>query len=159
MNKGCYMLDFLNTISPIFSALAAIASVFAVYKANEIAKTVRDFQKNSVLNSREIELIGKALEKLSIYDTWCKPNCSGEDVNYHQSNEVEYTTRDDATLQIPRDVKFILIQLSSHSEILEKLLIEWENGFIAKTGNDYAFIDELVSEKIQSLRSIRAGGL
>lgn len=153
------MIDFLNSISPFFSAFAAIASFFAICKANDIAKTVRDFQKNSVLNSREIELIGKALEKLSIYDVWCKPNCSGQDVNYHESSEVEYSSRDDAFMQIPRDVKFILIQLSSHSEKLEELLSKWENGFISKIGNDYAFADELVSEKIKSLRSIRAGGL
>lgn len=159
MNKGCFVVEILNSIAPILSAIAAIASAFAVYKANEIAKAVRDFQKNSVLNHREIKLIGKALEKLNIYDVWCKPDSSGQDINYHDSSETEYNNRDDASMQIPRDVKFILIQLSSHSAKLESLLNEWEDGFIIKVGSDYTFTENLVSEKIKLLRTIRAGGL
>jgi len=159
MDENCIMIKILELISPIISAIAAIASVVAVFKANDIANTVKDFQRNCLLNQREIELIGKALEKLNIYNVWCKPDGAGSDVNYHDSNEVEYSTRDEASSQIPRDVKFILIQLTSHSERLESLLINWESGFIIKIGDDYQFEDNLVSEKIKSLRAIRSGGL
>ena len=153
------VIKILESISPIISAIAAIASAFAVFKANDIANTVKDFQKNSILNEREIELIGKALEKLNIYKVWCKTDAAGNDVNYHDSNETEYNTRDDAWSQIPRDVKFILIQLTSHSERLESLLTVWESDFIKRTGNDYHFEDSLVSDKIKSLRAILSGGL
>jgi hypothetical protein len=159
MDENCIVIEILKSIAPIISAIAAIASVFAVFKANDIANTVKNFQRNTLLNQREIELIGKALEKLSIYSVWCKNDCAGNDVNYHDSNETEYTSRDDAWSQIPRDVKFILIQLTSHSERLETLLLDWEKGFINKSGESYSFEDSLVSEKIASLRSIRSGGL
>jgi hypothetical protein len=159
MDENCIVIKLLESIAPIVSSIAAIASVFAVFKANELAKTVKDFQRNTLLNQREIELIGKALEKLNIYNVWCKEDGAGNDVNYHDSNETEYNTRDDAWSQIPRDVKFILIQLTSHSEKLESLLLKWEEGFILKSGESYHFNESLVSEKIQSLRSIRSGGL
>jgi hypothetical protein len=159
MDENCIVLKILESIAPIISAIAAIASVVAVFKANEIAKTVKNFQRNTLLNQREIELLGKALEKLSIYNAWCKTDSVGNDVNYHDSNETEYESRDDAWAQIPRDVKFILIQLSSHSERLESLLIEWEKGFITKAGESYSFDDSLVLQKIKYLRTIRSGGL
>lgn len=159
MDENCIVIEILKSIAPIISAIAAIASVFAVFKANDIANTVKDFQRNTLLNQREIELIGKALEKLSIYSVWCKDDGAGNDVNYHDSSETEYESRDDAWSQIPRDVKFILIQLTSHSERLEALLLDWEKGFIHKIGESYHFEDSLVSAKITSLRSIRSGGL
>lgn len=159
MNENCIVIEILKLIAPIISAIAAIASVFAVFKANDIANTVKDFQRNTLLNQREIELIGKALEKLCIYSVWCKDDGAGNDVNYHNSSETEYATRDDAWLQIPMDVKFILIQLTSHSERLETLLLEWEKGFIHKTGESYRFEDCLMAEKITSLRTIRSGGM
>ncbi|WP_318474442.1 hypothetical protein [Photobacterium leiognathi] len=151
--------NLIESVAPIISAVAALASVFVVWKANEIANTAKNYQKNSLLNKREIELLGIILEKLSIYDAWCKQGASGEDVNYHESNEVEYQSRDDAWSQIPRDVKFLLIQLSSHSEKLEKLLKEWESDFIVKMGSTYSFNEELITEHIRSLREIRCGGL
>ncbi|MBB1320447.1 hypothetical protein [Shewanella sp. SR43-8] len=159
MDENCIVIKILESIAPIVSSIAAIASFFAVLKANEIAKTVKYFQRNTLLNQREIELIGKALEKLNIYNVWCKEDSAGIDVNYHDSNETEYNSRDDACLQIPIDVKFILIQLTSHSEKLEFLLLKWEEGFILKSGKTYHFNESLVSEKIQSLRAIRSGGL
>lgn len=157
--KGCNVIEILNSMLPIFSMFAAIASTLAVFKANEIARSARDFQKNSILNQREIELIGKALEKLSIYDVWCKSGGAGENVNYHDSNETEYASRDGAFIQIPMDVKILLILLSSHSKKLESRLIEWEHDFIKKTGDCYNFEESLIGEKIRSLRAIRAGGL
>ena len=159
MNENYIVIDILKLLTPIFSVIAAIASVFAVFKANDIASTVKDFQRNTLLNQREIELIGKALEKLNIYSVWCKTDGAGNDVNYHYSNETKYKSRDDAWAQIPRDVKFILIQLTSHSERLESLLLNWEKGFIHKTGEVYHLEDGLVSTKIRSLRSIRSAGL
>ena len=80
-------------------------------------------------------------------------------MNFHDSKESNYDTRDDAWSQIPRDVKYVLIQLSSHSERLEQLLSEWELGFIEKTADTYIIKDEKVKEKIKSLREIVAGGL
>ncbi|MBM4941647.1 hypothetical protein HYO29_22465 [Vibrio parahaemolyticus] len=151
--------NLIESVAPIISAVAALASVFVVLKANEIANTAKNYQKNSLLNKREIELLGIILEKLSIYDAWCKQGASGENVNYHESNEVAYQSRDDAWSQIPRDVKFLLIQLSSHSEELEKLLKEWESGFVVKTGSTFSFKEELINERIRSLREIRSGGL
>ncbi|WP_117235762.1 hypothetical protein [Vibrio maerlii] len=149
----------LDSISPLVSAIAALASAFAVFKANDIAETVKNFHKNSVLNHRELELLGKALEKLSIYDVWCKTGGVGESVNYHDSNEVEYSSRDDATIQIPRDLKYLLIQLSAHSEDLNAKIVDWESNFISKVNDDYILKDELVSEKIKALREIRSGGM
>ena len=159
MEKGCTLNEVLSLIIPLLSVFAALASAYAVFKANEIAVAVRRFQKNSILNQREIELLGRALEKLNIYDVWCKQDGSGSNVNYHNSNETEYVTRDDASNQIPRDIKFILIQLSSHSERLESLTSEWESDFIIMVANDYHIKDELVTEKIKQLRAILASGL
>jgi hypothetical protein len=159
MEKVFEFTLMLESIAPIILAIAAIASAFAVFKANEIANAVERFQKNSVLNQREIELIGKALEKLCIYSVWCKLGGAGENVNYHDSNEVEYDSRGDATLQIPRDVKYIVIQLSAHSDTLQKKLEQWESGFITKLGNDYCFQEGLIQSKISELRSIRSDGL
>ncbi|MEZ9131464.1 hypothetical protein [Vibrio breoganii] len=151
--------NLIESIAPLVSAVATLASVFVVWKANGIANTAKNYQKNSLLNKREIELLGIILEKLSIYDAWCKQGASGENVNYHESNEVAYQSRDDAWSQIPRDVKFLLIQLSSHSEKLEKQLKEWESGFLVKMGSAYSFKEELIIERISSLREIRCGGL
>ncbi|WP_379544248.1 hypothetical protein [Psychrobacter sp. R86515] len=159
MNENCIVIEVLKSIAPVISAIAAMTSAFAVFKANDIANTVKNFQRNTLLNQREIELIGKALEKLNIYSVWCKDDGAGNNVNYHDSNEIEYKSRDDAWSQIPKDVKFILIQLTSHSERLETLLLDWEKGFIHKVGESYRFEDSLVSAKIASLRSIRSGGL
>ncbi|HDY7754593.1 TPA: hypothetical protein RQL25_004610 [Vibrio vulnificus] len=149
----------LDSITPFVSAIAALASAFAVFKANDIALTAKNFHKNSVLNQRELELLGKAIEKLSIYDVWCKTGGAGESINYHDSNEVEYSSRDDATMQIPRDLKYLLIQLSAHSEELNAKLIEWESDFISKVGDSYMLKDELVPVKIKALREIRSGGM
>lgn len=151
--------NLIESVAPLVSAVAALASVFVVWKANGIANTAKNYQKNSLLNKREIELLGIILEKLSIYDAWCKQGASGENVNYHESNEVAYQSRDDAWSQIPRDVKFLLIQLSSHSEELEKQLKEWESGFVVKIDSEYSFKEELIIERISSLREIRCGGL
>ncbi|MEZ8437890.1 hypothetical protein AB6D90_15185 [Vibrio splendidus] len=149
----------LDSITPFVSAIAALASAFAVFKANDIALTAKNFHKNSVLNKRELELLGKALEKLSIYDVWCKTGGAGKSINYHDSTEVQYSSRDVATIQIPRDLKYLLIQLSAHSEGLNAKLIEWESGFISKVDDDYMLKDELVPAKIKALREIRSGGM
>lgn len=159
MIEGCNVIETLNSMAPVFTMFAAIASALAIFNANEISRSVRDFQQNIILNQREIELIGKTLEKLAIYEIWCKSGGTGEGVNYHDSNEVEYASRDEAFVQIPIDVKFLLIQLSSRSVKLESQLTKWENGFIKKVGNSYLFEEHLISEKIQLLREIRAGGL
>ncbi|WP_028863983.1 hypothetical protein [Psychromonas aquimarina] len=153
------MHETINLFAPLLAAIATIASAVAVFKANEIAMAVKNFQKNSILNQRELELIGKALEKLSIYDAWCKPGAKGENVNYHESNESEYKARDEAEIQIPRDIKFILIQLSAHSDNLESQLDEWEENFIIKTGDNYFLDAAQIRNKILSLRSIRSCGL
>ena len=104
-------------------------------------------------------MLNRALELLKIYDVWCKEDGAGSDVNFHDSTESNYSTRDDAWSQIPRDIKYILIQLSSHSERLECLLSEWEDGFIEKMSDSYRFRDEKVKEKIKSLRDIVSGEL
>lgn len=149
------MTETVNSIFYFLSAGAAIASVFAICRANKTAKAVKNIQKNIILNHREIELIGKALEKLNIYNVWCKQDASGQDINYHDSDETEYETRDDAEMKIPRDVKFILIKLCAHSEELATLIKKWEDGFITKVGDSYCFDDSLVSKKIGCLRVIR----
>jgi len=152
-------MEVLNSMAPLFTMFAAIASACAIFIANGIAKSARDFEQNMVLNQREIELIGKALEKLAIYEVWCKSGGAGENINYHASNEVEYVSRDKAYKQIPIDVKCILIRLSSRSVMLESQLTQWEYGFIKEDGNGYSLEEHLISEKIRSLRTIRAGGL
>ena len=137
----------------------AIQNSIAAFKANEISSALKRLQRNSILNQREIQFLNRALELLKIYDVWCKQDGAGSDVNFHDSKESSYSTRDDAWSQIPRDIKYILIQLSSHSERLENLLLEWENGFIEKVSDSYSLKDEMVTEKIQSLRNIISGGL
>lgn len=151
----CEFERILASFAPLLSAVAAIAA----FQANNISNALRRLQRNSILNQREIQLLNRALELLKIYEVWCTGNGAGSDVNFHDSNESNYKSRDDAWCQIPRDSKYILIQLSSHSERLEKLLSEWELGFINKVADSYALSDEQVKEKIGSLREIIAGGL
>ena len=153
------MIEVLSVIAFLLSAGAAIASFFANRKSNSTAEAVKNFQINSVLNQREIELIGQALERLNIYNVWCKQGASGQAINYHDSCENEYATRDEAWIRIPQDVKFILIQLCAHSEKLESLINCWEDGFMIKVGSSYRFEDNLVSEKIRSLRAVIYDGL
>ncbi|MEZ9778609.1 hypothetical protein [Vibrio sp. 10N.261.54.A5] len=139
--------------------MAAAIAAIAAFKANEISGALKKLQKNSILNQREIQLLNRALELLKIYEVWCTNNGAGSNVNFHESKESNYDTRDDAWSQIPRDIKYVLIQLSSHSERLEQLLSEWELGFIEKAADTYIIKDEGVKEKIKSLREIVAGGL
>jgi hypothetical protein len=146
-------------MAPVFTMFAAIASALAIFKANEIASSLKRFQRNSFLNRRELNLLNRALELLKIYEVWCTDNGAGSDVNFHDSNETSYESRDDAWSQIPRDIKFLLIQLSSHSNRLEQLLTEWEKGFLEKISSSYVLKDEQVKEKIKSLREIVSGGL
>lgn len=155
----CEFTSLITAISPLLAAIAAIAAAIAAFKANEISGALKRLQKNSILNQREIQLLNRALELLKIYDVWCKEDGAGSDVNFHDSKESTYNTRDEAWSQIPRDIKFILIQLSSHSERLEQLLSEWELGFIEKMADTYILKEENVKEKIKSLRDIVSGGL
>lgn len=155
----CEFEKILASFAPLLSAVAAIAAAIAAFQANNISNALRRLQRNSILNQREIQLLNRALELLKIYEVWCTGNGAGSDVNFHDSNESNYKSRDDAWCQIPRDIKYIFIQLSSHSERLEKLLSEWELGFINKVADSYALSDEQVKEKIGSLREIIAGGL
>lgn len=161
----CDLASTITSISPLLAAIAAVAAVAAVaaavaaFKANKISGALKRLQKNSILNQREIHLLNRALELLKIYDVWCTDSGAGSDVNFHDSKESHYNSRDDAWSQIPRDIKFILIQLSSHSERLDALLSEWECGFIEKTADTYILKDESIKEKIKSLREIVAGGL
>lgn len=149
----------LTSLAPLLSAVAAFAAAIAAFQANQISNALKRLQRNGILNQREIQLLNRALELLKIYDVWCTESGAGSDVNFHESNESNYNTRDDAWSQIPRDIKFILIQLSSHSECLEQLLSEWEHGFIEKVADSYSLKDERVKEKIKYLRAIVAGGL
>ena len=149
----------ITSLAPMLSAIAAIAAAVAAFKANEISSTLKRLQRNSILNQHEIQLFHRALELLKVYDVWCKEEGAGSDVNFHDSKESSYSTRDNASTQIPRDIKFILIQLSSHSEKLESLLFEWEQGFILKIADSYALQDNKVKEKIQSIREIFSSGL
>lgn len=155
----CYFTSIITLISPLLAAIAAVAAAVAAFKANEISDALKRLQKNSILNQREIHLLNQALELLKIYDVWCSDNGAGSGDNFHYSKKSNYSTRDDAWSQIPRDIKFILIQLSSHSERLEMLLSEWERGFIEKSADTYTLKDESIKEKIKSLRDIFAGGL
>lgn len=157
-----YMCEFEKIITsavPLFAAIASIAAAIAAFQANRISSALKKFQRNSVLNQREIQLLNRALELLKIYEVWCKQDGVGSDVNFHDSKESNYNSRDDAWCQIPRDIKYILIQLSSHSENLENLLLNWEKGFIKKVSDSYSLEDEMIKEKIQSLRSIISNGL
>jgi len=152
MEIECILKELINIIVPLFSMLAALASAYAVFKTNQIAKSARDFQKNTILNQRQIELVGKALEKLTIYNVWCKSGGAGDNINYHDSDETEYESRDEAFLKIPKDLKLILIKLSSYSKELEKQVNDFQKGFIINEGDDY-FIDEnKISEKVETLR-------
>lgn len=155
----CEFEKIITSLAPFLSAVAVIAAAIAAFKANEISSTLKRLQRNSILNQREIQFLNRALELLKIYDVWCKQGGAGSDVNFHDSKKSSYSTRDDAWSQIPRDIKYILIQLSSHSERLENLLLEWENGFIEKVSDLYSLKDEMVAEKIQSLRNIISGEL
>jgi hypothetical protein len=155
----CEFMEILAELAPFLSAIAAISAAIAAFKANEISSAVRKLQRNSVLNQREINYLNRVLELLKIYDVWCKEGGAGADINFHDSKESNYSSRDDAWNQIPRDIKYIIIQLSSHSERLESLLTEWEEGFIEKVSDSYSLKDEKVKEKIQLLRSIVADGL
>lgn len=153
------LTSMINSISPLLATIAAVAAAVAAFKANEISGALKRLQKNSILNQREIHLLNRALELLKIYDIWCTDSGAGSDVNFHDSKESSYNSRDDAWSQIPRDIKFILIQLSSHSERLDALLSEWERGFIEKSAGTYIIKDESIKDKIKSLREIFAGGL
>lgn len=155
----CEFENVLTPLAPLLSAVAAIAAAVAAFQANKISNELKRLQRNSILNQREIQLLNRALELLKIYDVWCTDNGAGSDVNFHDSNESNYKTRDDAWSQIPRDIKYILIQLSSHSERLDQLLSEWELGFIEKATGSYSLKDEQIKEKIKSLRAIVSGGL
>ena len=155
----CDFTSMIASISPLLAAIAAVAAAVAAFKANEISAALKRLHKNSILNQRELHLLNRALELLKIYDVWCTDNGAGSDVNFHDSKESNYNTWDDAWSQIPRDIKFILIQLSSHSDRLEMLLSEWECGFIEKSSDTYIIKDESIKEKIKSLREIVAGGL
>lgn len=155
----CEFEGVVTSLAPILSAIAAIAAAIATVKASQISSAFHKFQKNNVLNQREISLLNRALELLKIYDVWCTVDGAGSDINFHDSKESDYKSRDDAWAQIPRDIKYILIQLSSHSERLESLLSEWENGFIVKCSGSYFLKDEVVKEKIQSLRDIVSSNL
>lgn len=155
----CEIAKIINALAPLLAAIAAVAAAIAAFKANEISGALKRLQKNSILNQREVQLLNRALELLKIYEVWCTDNGTGNNVNFHDSKESNYDTRDDAWSQIPRDIKYVLIQLSSHSERLEQLLSEWELGFIEKTADTYTIKDENVKEKIKSLREIVAGGL
>lgn len=155
----CDLASMITSISPLLAAIAAVAAAVAAFKANEISGALKRLQKNSILNQREIQLLNRALELLKIYDVWCTDSGAGSEVNFHDSKESNYNSRDDAWSQIPRDIKFVLIQLSSHSERLDALLSEWECGFIEKSEDTYILKDESVKEKIKSLREIFAGGL
>jgi hypothetical protein len=155
----CEIAKIINALAPLLAAIAAVAAAIAAFKANEISGALKRLQKNSILNQREVQLLNRALELLKIYEVWCTDNGAGNNVNFHDSKESNYDTRDDAWSQIPRDIKYVLIQLSSHSERLEQLLSEWELGFIEKTADTYTIKAENVKEKIKSLREIVAGGL
>jgi len=155
----CELTNLLTSTAPLLAAIAAIAAAIAAFKANEISGALNRLQKNSILNQREIQLLNRALELLKIYEVWCTDDGYGSDVNFHESKESNYDSRDDAWSQIPRDIKFILIQFSSHSERLENLLSEWERGFIEKSSDTYTLRDEIVKEKIKSLREIVSSGL
>lgn len=155
----CEIAKIINALAPLLAAIAAVAAAIAAFKANEISDALKRLQKNSILNQREIQLLNRALELLKIYEVWCTDDGAGSNVNFHDSKESNYDSRDDAWSQIPRDIKFILIQLSSHSARLESLLSEWEQGFIEKIGDAYAIKDEQVKDKIKSLREIVSGGL
>lgn len=121
----------------------------AAFKANEISSSLRRLQRNSILNQQEIQLLNRILELLKIYDVWCRDDGAGSDLNFHDSKESNYNSRDDASSQIPRDIKFILVQISSHSERLEDLLNEWEEGFVIKIADSYALQENLIKEKNQ----------
>jgi hypothetical protein len=158
----CELEKYAIMIAPLFSAVAAIAAAYAAFaalRANNISKKILSMQRNSILNMREIELLNKALELLKIYDVWCKPGCTGEKINYHKSKEISYETRDEAWMNIPYDLKIILIRLSSLSSVLEKKLSEWEEGFIEVMGDSFKFDDDQVAEKIRTLRDIVYDGL
>ena len=148
------MTEIVNYIFYFISASAALASAIAIRKANKISKAVQESQKNSNLNQREIELIGRILEKLNIYNVWCKQDALGQDINYHDSDETEYDTRDDAEMKIPKDVKLLLIKLHAHSEELAVSIKKWEDGFIIKVDDSYCFNESLVLKKMESLRDI-----
>ncbi len=151
--------SILTSLVPLLSAVAAISAAFAAFKANQISRALMSLQRNGILNQREIQLLHRALELLKTYDVWCTDDGAGSDVNFHDSKESNYNSRDEASSQIPRDIKYILIQLSSHSERLEHLLSGWESGFIQKLGDSYFLEGEQVKEKIKSLRDILSGGL
>lgn len=149
----------LVSLVPMLSAIAAIAAAVAAFKANEISSSLRRLQRNSILNQQEIQLLSRILELLKIYDVWCRDDGAGSDLNFHNSKESNYDSRDDASSQIPRDIKYILVQISSHSESLEYLLNKWEEDFVIKVGNSYELREDMIKEKIKSLRSIIAGGI
>ena len=155
----CELENIISSLAPILTAIAAIAAAVAALKANEISNALKRLQRNSILNQQEIQLLNRTLELLKIYDVWCKDDGAGSDLNFHYSKDSNYRTRDEAWSQIPHDIKFILIQLSSHSERLEGLLDEWEKGFVIKVANSYTLKEDIIKEKIKSLRSIISGGL
>jgi hypothetical protein len=136
------------------AAISAIASAIAAWNANKISSSVKMFQRNTFLNAQELDLLSRALKLLKIYEVWCTDNGAGSDVNFHDSKETSYESRDDAWSQIPRDIKFLLIQLSSHSNRLDQLLFDWEKDFLEKKGDSYSLKDEQVKEKIKLLREI-----
>jgi len=155
----CELEEISKSIAPILAAISAIAAAIAAWNANKISSSVKMFQRNSFLNAREFDLLNSALELLKIYEVWCTDDGAGSDVNFHDSKETSYKSRDDALIQIPRDIKFLLIQLSSHSNRLEELVFEWEKGFIENIGDSFVLKDIQVKEKIKALREIISGGL
>lgn len=147
--------EFLISLLALFSA---IASAYAAYQANRISSSVRNFQKNIFLNEDEIKISQEILEKLTFYNVWCndKSQIGSLDINYNNTESVNYDSREDAFSMIPNEVKVLCIKLQSRGKHWKNKVREWEDGLLFKDNDSYAFNEENLEEKILQFKVFRA---
>lgn len=143
---------------PLLALFAAIASAYAAYQANKISSSVRAFQEKLFLNEGEIKISQEILEKLTFYNVWCndKSKIGSLDINYNNTKSEKYDSRDDAFTVIPNEVKVLCIKLQTRGELWRNKVTQWEDGFLFKVGDTYAFNEENLEEKILQFKEFRA---
>lgn len=155
MEINSLSIEQYNLFFIALTCIATIASAFAIYKTSEISKSIIKFNKKILVNDREIKLAGEILEKLYIYNIWCKNDGLTSEINFYEGGEHSYNSRDEAFSKIPIDIKIIIVKLSSHSKVLEEKLLSFENNFIQPLEDSYVINEDKITEKIKSFREIK----
>ena len=147
-----------ESLIPLLALFSAIASAYAAVQANGNSSSVRNFQKSIFLNEDEIKISQGILEKLTFYNVWCndKSKIGSLDINYNSTKSENSKSRDDAFSMIPNEIKVLCIKLQSRGEHWKNKVREWEEGFLFKVGDSYAFNEENLEEKILQFKVFRA---